>query len=124
MKMSVREARAQFAHALAAAERGERVTITKNGRAIAELGPAPDPQPIKKSGFDWDRLARVRKEMGLDKYDGPPLDEAWRGRFDDPAWGRELFGLDDDGDPKIGSTDARYAHPRLDDACSGTTETR
>lgn len=88
MEMSVREARAQFAHALAAAERGERVTITKNGSPIAELGP---PTP-KKGGLDWDRLERVRREMGLDKYDGPPLDEAWRERFDDPAWARELFG--------------------------------
>lgn len=39
MKMSVREARAQFAAALAAVEKGERVTITKNGTPVAELGP-------------------------------------------------------------------------------------
>ncbi|ONF96624.1 type II toxin-antitoxin system Phd/YefM family antitoxin [Sphingomonas jeddahensis] len=39
MEMSVRKARAQFAHPLAAAGRGERVTITKNGKPVAELGP-------------------------------------------------------------------------------------
>ena len=46
MEMSVREARAQFATALSAAERGERVTITKNGKPIAEIGPPT----LKKGG--------------------------------------------------------------------------
>lgn len=96
MEMSVREARAQFSHALAAAERGERVVVTKHGKPIAEIGP---PTPKKKGGIDFDHLDKVRKELGLDKYDGPPLDEKWREEFDDPAWGRELFGLGDDWDP-------------------------
>ena len=95
MEMSVREARAQFAAALAAVERGERVTITKNGKPVAELV-AP---PVTKKGFDWDRADRVRKELGLDKLPKPVLDEAWREQFDDPAWGRELFGLDDPDSP-------------------------
>lgn len=47
MEMSVREARANFAHALDVAERGESVTITKNGKSVAELGP-----PMKNQGFD------------------------------------------------------------------------
>lgn len=46
MKMSVREARSNFALALDAAERGESVTITKNGKPVAELGPLK-----KKGGF-------------------------------------------------------------------------
>jgi prevent-host-death family protein len=95
MELSIREARAQFAKAIEAAQRGERVTITKNGKPVAELGPPTE----KKGGLDWDRLERVRRELGLDKWEGPPLDEAWRERFDDPAWGRELFGLGDDWDP-------------------------
>jgi prevent-host-death family protein len=89
MEMSVREARAQFAAALAAAERGERVTITKNGKAVAELGP-----PTKRGGFDWERAERWRKEHGFDRYDGPPLDDKWLEDFNDPAPMRELFGLD------------------------------
>ncbi|MDB5708571.1 MAG: hypothetical protein JWL96_641 [Sphingomonas bacterium] len=91
MEMSVREARAQFAAALAAAERGERVTITKNGKPVAELGP-----PTRRGGFDWAHAERVRVELGLDKYDGPPLDEKWLEEFNDPAPMRELFGLDRD----------------------------
>lgn len=89
MEMSVREARSQFAHALAAAERGERVTITKNGVPVAELGPPS----TKKGGLDWDKLARIRAELGITPPEHP-LDEAWRERFDDPAWTRELFGPD------------------------------
>ena len=95
MEMSVREARAQFAAALAAVERGERVTITKNGKPVAELVAPP-----AKKGFDWDRLAEARRKLGLDKLVlDYPLDEAWRERFDDPAFGREVFGIGDDWDP-------------------------
>jgi antitoxin (DNA-binding transcriptional repressor) of toxin-antitoxin stability system len=98
MELSVREARAQFATALAAAERGERVTITKNGKAVAELGPPTD----KKGGLDFARMEQVRKDMGLRPPDYP-LDEAWRKEFDDPAWTREIFGpeyFDDEPDHK------------------------
>lgn len=87
MEYSVREARAHFASALAAAERGERVTITKNGKPIAEIGPPT----AKKRGLDFVRMAQVRDEMGIRKPDYP-LDEAWRASFDDPAWTREIFG--------------------------------
>jgi len=90
MEMSVREARANFASALDAAAKGEQVIITKNGVPVAELGPPRK----KKGGFDFERNERVRKELGLDKYDGPPLDDAWLEEFNDPAWTRELFGPD------------------------------
>ena len=91
MKMSVREARAHFAAAIEAAERGERVTITRNGEAVAELGPVQKPS---KEGF-WERTERVRKEMGLDKIKpARPLDEKWLEEFNDAAWTRELFGPD------------------------------
>ncbi|WP_242096355.1 MULTISPECIES: type II toxin-antitoxin system prevent-host-death family antitoxin [unclassified Sphingomonas] len=91
MEMSVREARAHFATALAAAERGEQVTITKNGKPIAQLGPPP----AKKGGLDWDRLARVRAEMGLDKIVlERPLDDEWLAEFNDPAWMKALLGPD------------------------------
>jgi prevent-host-death family protein len=100
MKMSVREARANFAAALDAAEKGEHVTITKNGKPVAELGPprAEEP-PVEESR--WERLMRVRKEMGLDKIvpDSDLTSEEWLEKFNDPAWSRELFGLGDDWDP-------------------------
>ena len=104
MEMSVREARAQFAHALSAAERGERVTITKNGRPVAEIGPPTMPVSSPQEDF-WTRNERIRRELGLDKYDGPPLDEAWREWFDGPElareiWGPEYFDEEPDASPK------------------------
>ncbi|MCW3846249.1 type II toxin-antitoxin system prevent-host-death family antitoxin [Sphingomonas sp. LB-2] len=90
MKMSVREARANFAAAIDAAERGEHVTITKNGKAVAEIGPPREPA-VPEEGF-WERNARIRKEMGLDKPLSRPLDDKWLEEFNDPAWTREIFG--------------------------------
>lgn len=88
--MSVREARANFAAALEAAEKGEHVIITKNGKPVAELGPPRAESPAE--GF-WERNARVRKELGLDKRQPDrPLDDKWLEEFNDPAWTRELFG--------------------------------
>lgn len=98
MKMSVREARANFAAALDAAERGEHVTITKNGKAVAEIGPPREEAPAEE-GF-WERNARVRKEMGLGRLPVDPRSaEEWLEEFNDPALNRELFGIDDDWDP-------------------------
>lgn len=84
MKMSVREARANFAHAIDAAERGEQVSITRNGKTVAELGP-----PRKKSGFDWDRAERVRIELGLDTFESGADDDI---PFTGPEWTREVWG--------------------------------
>lgn len=92
MKMSVREARAQFAAALTAVENGERVTITKNGKAVAELGPPP----AKKGGLDWGKLRAASKKSGLDKY---APEELWPPEFDDPAFSRAVLGLDGDWEP-------------------------
>lgn len=92
MQMSVREARAGFAAALAAAQRGERVTITRNGRPVAELGPPQAlPQPKKQKKWDWDELDRLQEELGIAKPSAP-LDEEWRKRFDSADWTEELFG--------------------------------
>ena len=91
MKMSVREARAQFATALNAVENGERVVITKNGQPVAELGPPP---VAKESRLE--RMSRVSKELGLDKI---KLSDNWQEEFDDPAFSREVLGLGDDWDP-------------------------
>ncbi len=89
MEMSVREARAQFSTALAAAERGERVAITKHGRVVAELGP-----PSERKGVDWAALDRFGKERGWDK-----MEIEWPEEFDDPAFSRAVLGIGDDWDP-------------------------
>lgn len=89
MEMSVREARAGFATALAAAERGERVTITKNGKPVAELGPPSTPTP--KKPWDWNELDRLQEELGIPKP-SRPLDDEWQKWFDGPELAKEIWG--------------------------------
>lgn len=93
MKMSVREARAQFAAALDAVQKGERVTITKNGKPVAELGP---PAVAENAEGRLERMRRVSKELGLDQI---KLPDNWQEEFDDPAFSREVLGLPDDWEP-------------------------
>jgi prevent-host-death family protein len=95
MRMSVREARARFASALDAAERGEHVTITKNGKPVAEIGP-PRKEAAPKEDF-WERAARLREELGIETIDYDP----WPPEFDDPAFSREVLGIGDDWDPNL-----------------------
>lgn len=86
MKLSVREARAQFAAALTAVENGERVTITKNGKAVAELGPPAEDKP---SGSMYQRLRAASRARGWDK-----VTIEFDPEFDDPAFSRQVLGLD------------------------------
>lgn len=91
MEMSVREARAQFATALAAAERGERVTITKHGQPVAELGP-PSRSPTPK--WDWESLDQLQEALGIPKADlAARVEIDWQAEH---AWSREVLGLDDE----------------------------
>jgi prevent-host-death family protein len=45
--VSVAKAKSQFAALIARAEAGEKITVTRSGRAVACLGPLPGRQPIK-----------------------------------------------------------------------------
>ena len=45
--MSVAQAKSRFAAFVARAEAGETIVVTRNGRAVACLGPLPGRQPIK-----------------------------------------------------------------------------
>ena len=85
MELSIREAKARFAEAAAAAARGERVVVTKHGRPFVELVPAH-----RSSGMDFDKAAVVRRELGLDglKVSSPP-------DFDDPAFSWQVLGRHD-----------------------------
>ncbi len=83
MELSIREAKARFAEAAAAAARGERVVVAKHGRPFVELVPAQ-----RAPGMDFGKAAIVRRELGLDDLDVrlPP-------DFDDPAFSRQVLGL-------------------------------
>lgn len=86
MEMSVREAKAKFSAAIAAAERGETVTITKFGKAVAEIAPPK----AKKTKLNLAALDAYLKEQGLDNIEVDLPDY-----FDDPAYSRQVLGLDD-----------------------------
>jgi prevent-host-death family protein len=45
--VSVAQAKFQFAALVARAEAGEKIIVTRSGRAVACLGPLPGRQPIK-----------------------------------------------------------------------------
>ncbi|MFL6861411.1 MAG: type II toxin-antitoxin system Phd/YefM family antitoxin [Allosphingosinicella sp.] len=83
--LSIREAKARFAEAVAAAARGERVVVTKHGRAFVELVPA---RP--KGGHDFAKAAAVRESLGLSGVTVALPDD-----FDDPAFSRRVLGLED-----------------------------
>jgi prevent-host-death family protein len=85
MELSIREAKARFAEAAAAAARGERVVVTKHGRPFVELVPA-----LRASGMDFQKAAIVRQQLGIDG-----LKVTLPHDFDDPAFSRKVIGLDD-----------------------------
>jgi prevent-host-death family protein len=45
--VSLAQAKSQFAALVARAEAGEKIIVTRSGRAVACLGPLPGRQPIK-----------------------------------------------------------------------------
>ena len=86
MELSVREAKAQFSAAIAAAERGELVLVTRHGKAVAIIT-AFVPQD---SGVDWQRAAAIREQLGI-----AAVGDSWAETFNDPAFSRAVLGLDD-----------------------------
>src|SRR5277367_3554429 len=85
MELSIREAKARFAEAAAAAARGERVVVTKHGRPFVELVSVR-----RVSGMDFEKAAIVRRELGLDG-----LTVSLPANFDDPAFSRQVIGLEE-----------------------------
>jgi antitoxin (DNA-binding transcriptional repressor) of toxin-antitoxin stability system len=88
MQLSIREAKARLSEAIVAMENGEQVTLTRNGRVVAAISPPPPPQETK-GGFDFEKAAIVRKQLGLDKMQGKFPDN-----FFDADFSRDVLGLD------------------------------
>jgi prevent-host-death family protein len=84
MELSIREAKARFAEAPAAAARGERAVVTKHGRPFIVMVSAQ-----RAFGMDFEKAAMIRRNLGLDglKVSLPP-------NFDDPAFSRQVLGLE------------------------------
>ena len=63
--VGAREANQQFSRLLREAEEGHEITITRNGRAIARLGPARGPKDEKARKKALDEMVQLM-EKGLD----------------------------------------------------------
>ena len=91
MELAVREAKARLSELIAAAEKGERVVITKHGVPAVELV-----RCRKRGGIDFDKLEEARRRLGIEG-DAPEEEVAeWRAAFQDPAFSRRVLGLDDE----------------------------
>jgi antitoxin (DNA-binding transcriptional repressor) of toxin-antitoxin stability system len=87
MEMSVREAKAKFSEILAAAARGEPVTITKFGEAFVDMVPSKR----KKSKINLEAGQAYLKSINFN----PEGLDLWPPEFDDPAFSRKVLGLED-----------------------------
>ena len=99
MEIGISAARPRLSALIAAAQRGDRVVITKHGEPVVELVACPEPQGRPKGDF-FARLEAVRKRLGVKDV---PLEEARKliAEFDDPAFSREVLGLGDDWEPYV-----------------------
>ena len=90
MEFAVSVAKARLSGLVAAAERGERVVITRRGKPVAELVPCA---AAGGGGIDFEKLENVRRRLGIEN--APPEEiAAWKADFEDPAFSRKALGLD------------------------------
>ncbi len=90
MELALSEAKARLSELVSAARRGERVVITRNGEPDVELV-----RYRKRGGIDFDRLEAARRRLGIEDA-SPEEVEAWMADFENPAFSRQVLGLDDD----------------------------
>ena len=90
MELAIREAKARLSELITAAQKGERVVITKRGVPAVELV-----RCRPRRGFDFEKLEETRRELGI--VDAPEEEvEEWRAAFHDPAFSRRVLGLEDE----------------------------
>ena len=93
MEIAISAAKPRLSALIAAAERGERVVITRRGEPAVELVACPK---RKRGGaINFERLAATKRRLGL--VDDPPeVAREMIEAFHDPAFSREVLGLPDD----------------------------
>jgi prevent-host-death family protein len=85
MEIAITIAKGKLTQLVAAAERGERVIITRHGKPVAQLT-APAPPPLNR--FSLDPNDPLRQKFGFDGPSVPVPDD-----FDDPDFILDVFGL-------------------------------
>ena len=86
MEPAIREAKARPSELVTAARNAEHVVITKLGRLATELVRCD-----RRGGIDFEKLEAVRRRLGIEG-DG----EGWPEECNDPAFSRQVLGLDDE----------------------------
>ena len=91
MELAISAAKPRLSQLITAAQRGERVVITKRGEPAVELVACPK----RRGGLDLKKLRADCERLGIEQV---PPDEARKliAEFDDPAFSREVLGLPDD----------------------------
>ena len=93
MQLAVSEAKPRLSELIAAAQRGERVVITKRGEPAVELVACPKRK--RGGGINFERLAETRRRLGI--VDDPlEVGEEMIAAFHNPALSRKVLGLEDD----------------------------
>ena len=90
MELALSEAKALLSELVSAARRGERVVITQDGEPDVEIV-----RYRKRSGIDFNRLEATRRRLGIEDA-SPEEVAAWKADFENPAFSRQVLGLDDD----------------------------
>ena len=93
MQVAISAAKPRLSELVAAAQRGERVVITRYGEPVVELVACPKRK--RRGGIDFERLEATCKRLGIEQ-DPPEVAERMIAAFHDPALSREVLGLDDD----------------------------
>ena len=74
MNVSMKDAKNRLTELTRLVERGETVTITRNGEPVADLVPHKP-----KKGLNWEALREYKKKHGIDRFVTYIADD-----FDDP----------------------------------------
>ena len=93
MQLAISAAKPRLSELVAAAQRGERVVITKYGEPAVELVACPKQK--RGGAINFERLAATKRRLGI--VDDPPeVAKEMIEAFHDPAFSRKVLGLDDD----------------------------
>lgn len=89
MEVAIAEARTCLSELIVAARRGERVVIIEHGEPAVELVGCARRE--RRRGIDFAKLEATRRRLGIEG-DG----ERWPEEFNEPAFSRQVLGLDDE----------------------------
>ena len=93
MELAVSAAKPRLSELIAAAQRGERVVITKRGEPAVELVACPKKK--RRGGIDFKKLEETCERLGIEQ-DPPEVAKEMIEMFHNPALSRKVLGLPDD----------------------------